>query len=151
MALTDNTIKNAKPKEKQYKITDEKGMYLLILPAGGKYFQYDYRYAGKRKTLALGVYPEVTLKEARAKRDEARKLIHDGIDPSEVKKAKKYNIYSDTSNTLEAIAQEWFTVNKPKWAESNATAKWRRLQRNISPYLGSRPIKNITTQTDEKL
>jgi integrase len=146
MALTDNTVKNAKPKEKQYKITDEKGMYLMVLPTGGKYFQYDYRFVGKRKTLALGVYDETSLKEARAKRDEARKLLSEGVDLSEVKKAKKYNIYSDTINSFEAIALEWFTINKPKWEENTAKTKWRRLEKRIFPYLGNKPIKNITTQ-----
>jgi integrase len=121
-------------------------MYLRVKKSGSKYFRLDYRYAGKRKTLALGVYPEITLKEARDKRDEARKLLSEGINPSEVRKAKKYNIYIDSNNNLEAVALEWFTVNKPKWKESNAKSKWRRLEKNVFPYLGNRPIKNITTQ-----
>ncbi|MDR2884320.1 MAG: tyrosine-type recombinase/integrase [Deferribacteraceae bacterium] len=146
MSLTDTAIRNAKAQEKDYKLFDEKGMYLLVLKSGNKYFRLDYRFAGKRKTLALGVYPEISLKEAREKRDEAKKLISEGKDPSEIKKAKKYNIYSDTNNSLETIAQEWFDTNKLKWIESHAKSKWRRLEKHILPYLGSRPIKNITTQ-----
>ena len=83
MSLTDTAIRNAKPREKQYKLSDERGMYVLIKQVG-KYFRLDYRFGGKRKTLALGVYPDVTLKEAREKRDEARKLITDGIDPAQM-------------------------------------------------------------------
>jgi integrase len=94
----------------------------------------------------LGVYPETTLKDARTKRDEARKQLNEGIDPSVIKKAKKHNIYSNASNSFEAIAFEWFSVNKPKWTEGHANQKWRRLEKNIFPYLGKIPIKSITTQ-----
>ena len=146
MNLTDTAIRNAKPKDKDYKLANEAGMYVLIKKTGNIYFRFDYRFAGKRKTFALGVYPETTLKEARAKRNEARKLLNEGIDPSEVRKAKRHNIYSDTNNSFEAIAQEWFKLNKPKWEEETANTKWRRLERNVFPYLGNRPIKNITTQ-----
>jgi integrase len=151
MGLTDTAIKQAKPKIINgevtiNRLTDEKGMYLFVDKKGHKYFRLDYRYAGTRKCLSLGVYPEISLKDARDKRDEARKLLQEGIDPSEVKKAKKYNIYSESSNTFEAIALEWFATNKPKWVEEYAKQKWRRIEKNILPYLGSRPIKNITTQ-----
>jgi hypothetical protein len=82
MPLTDTTCKNAKPTDKQYKLADSKGLYLLIKPNGGKYWRLKYRHAGKEKMLAFGVYPEVSLKEARDKCDESRKLIRDGIPPS---------------------------------------------------------------------
>jgi integrase len=151
MKLTDTAIRQAKPKVINgeatiNRISDEKGMYLFVDKKGHKYFRLDYRYAGTRKCLSLGVYPEITLKEAREKCDDARKLLREGIDPSEVKKAKKYNIYSDSNNSFEAIALEWFTINKPKWEENTAKTKWRRLEKHIFPYLGNRPIKNITTQ-----
>ncbi|MDR0453973.1 MAG: hypothetical protein LBH05_04080 [Deferribacteraceae bacterium] len=86
------------------------------------------------------------LKEARNERDQARKLLSEGIDPSEERKAKKYNIYSNANNSFKAIAEEWFNINKPKWTETTAHNKWLRLTKHILPYLGSRPIKNITTQ-----
>ena len=94
MPLSDTAIRNAKPKEKQYKLSDEKGLYLLIKKAG-KYFRFDYRFAGKRKTLAIGVYSDVTLAEARKKRDEARDLLKEGVDPSQHKKETKNNVPGD--------------------------------------------------------
>jgi hypothetical protein len=87
--LTNTAIKNAKPKEKLYKLPDEKGLYLAVTPSGGKLFRVDYRFAGKRKTLSLGVYPDVTLADARQGRDDARRLLAKGIDPSKRKKEKK--------------------------------------------------------------
>ena len=90
MALTDTTCKNTKPNaDKPRKLSDEKGLYLLINPNGSKYFRMDYRFGGKRKTLALGVYPQISLKQARDKRDEARSQLADGIDPSLKRKAEK--------------------------------------------------------------
>jgi hypothetical protein len=89
MPLSDTAIKNAKTKETAYKLPDEKGMYLLVSTSGGRYFRFDYRFGGKRKTLALGVYPETSLKQARDKRDDARSQLADGIDPSEIRKTDK--------------------------------------------------------------
>lgn len=106
MPLTDTAIRNAKTQEKQYKLTDEKGMYLLVNKVG-KYFRLDYRFAGKRKTLALGVYPEVKLAEAREKRDDARKMIANGIDPSQARKIQKSIQIEQSENSFEAIAREW--------------------------------------------
>jgi len=91
MPLTDTAIRNTKPQNKQYKLIDEKGMYLLVNNAG-KYFRLDYRFAGKRKTLALGVYPDVKLVEAREKRDQAKKMIANGIDPAQARKVQKSEI-----------------------------------------------------------
>jgi integrase len=143
MSLTDTAIRNAKPREKQHKLTDEKGMYMLVKQAG-KYFRLDYRFGGKRKTLALGVYPDVTLKEAREKRDEARKLITDGIDPAQVRKVTKVMHAEQTANNFEAIVREWFTKRSPNWAESYATKIIRRFELYLFPWLGSRPISEIT-------
>jgi hypothetical protein len=104
MPLTDAAIRNAKPKSTQYKITDEKGMYLLVKPSGGKYFRLDYRIHGKRKTYAIGVYPTISLKEARIIRDTVKKQIADGIDPIEQKKiAKKV----DNQDSFEYVARDW--------------------------------------------
>ena len=108
MPLTDTSVKNTKPlPDKAFKLQDEKGMYLFVHKNGSKYFRYNCRFDGKRKTLALGIYPETSLKEARVKRDIARKQISDGIDPLEHRKAiKAAKIESDT-NSFEIIAREW--------------------------------------------
>lgn len=145
MALTDTVIKNSRFSGKQIKITDEKGMYLLVSNSG-KYFRMDYRFGGKRKTLAIGVYPETSLKEARIKRDNARKLLSDNIDPMEVKKTKKQSIYEDSTNNFYSVACEWYEKFKPKWSEKHAEKKWRFLEKDIFPYVGSKPIKNITAK-----
>lgn len=114
MPLTDTTIRNAKPKEKQYKLFDEKGLYLLVKKAG-KYFRFDYRYAGKRKTLALGVYPGVKLADARKKRDEARKLLQNDVDPAQYRKETKVMQQDQAANNFEAVAREWFTRYNHIW------------------------------------
>lgn len=142
MSLTDTAIRNAKPNNKQYKLTDEKGMYLLVKKAG-KYFRLDYRFAGKRKTLALGVYPEVKLAEARVIRDEARKMIANGIDPGQVRKMQKTIQIEQTENNFEAIGREWHIKFSSKWSDSHAHKIIRRLELYIFPWLGARPISEI--------
>ncbi len=143
MPLTDTAIRNAKPQNKQYKLTDERGMYLLVNKAG-KYFRFDYRFAGKRKTLALGVYPDVKLVEAREKRDEARKKIANGVDPSQVRKVQKSILVEQSENSFEAIAREWHGKYSSGWAASHAKKIIRRFELHIFPFLGSRPISDIT-------
>jgi hypothetical protein len=135
MALTDTIIRNAKYQGKQIKLSDEKGMYLLVNQAG-KYFRLDYRFADKRKTLALGVYPETSLKEAREKRDQARKMIANGINPSEVRKLNRQNLIDDTENNFESIASEWYVKYKSKWTPQHAERKWRALEKDVFPYIG---------------
>lgn len=139
MPLSDTAVRNAKAQKKPYKLADEKGMYLLVNKAG-KYWRFDYRFEGKRKTLALGVYPDVTLKEAREKRDESRKLIAQGIEPSAQKKATK----AAESETFEAIAREWFIKFQPSWVASHADRIIRRLERDIFPWIGTRPIREVS-------
>ena len=102
MEITNTSIRNAKPKEKQYKLTDGRGMYLLVNKTG-KYFRYDYRYAGKRKTLALGVYPDVGLAEAREKLDDARRLLKNGVDPSQHRKEMKAKRIELSANSFESV------------------------------------------------
>ena len=136
MALSDTTIKAAKPKDKEYKLTDEKGMYVLIKPNGSKYFRIDYRFAGQRKTLALGVYPETTLKEAREKRDTARKQISDGIDPSISKKIKKAG---SIENTFKAVAEDFLITKKREWSDSHHTHIKQIFVRDVYPWSGNRP------------
>jgi len=106
MHLTDTAIRNAKFQNKQYKLTDEKGMYLLVNKAG-KYFRLDYRFASKRKTFALGVYPDVKLDETGKKRDDSKKLISNGIDPCQARKAQKSIQIEQAKNSFEAITREW--------------------------------------------
>ena len=143
MPLTDTAIRNAKLQNKQYKLTDEKGMYLLVNKVG-KYFRLDYRFAGKRKTLALGVYPDVKLAEAREKRDDARKMIANGIDPCQARKAQKSIQIEQAENCFEAIAREWHGKYSTNWADSHAKKIIRRLELYVFPWLGSRPIAEIT-------
>ncbi len=143
MPLTDTAIRNAKPKDKPYKLSDEKGMYLLVNQTG-KYFRFDYRFGGKRKTYAIGIYPDVSLKDARWKRDEARQLIQNNIDPSQHKKETKNLQKEQGANSFEAIAREWFTKNKHTWTQGHSRTIISRLENNVFPWLGSRPIAEIS-------
>jgi len=143
MPLSDTAIKAAKPlPDKPYKIPDEKGMYLFVHNNGSKYFRVDYRFDGKRKTLALGIYPETTLKYAREKRDVARKQIAEGIDPSEYKKAVKSSKATQSLNSFEIIAREWGSKKVNNWEDKNNRSK-RMLERNVFPWLGVKPIVDI--------
>ncbi|MFT3960517.1 tyrosine-type recombinase/integrase [Propionivibrio sp.] len=144
MPLTDTAIRKAKPAEKPYKLADEKGLYLLISPTGSKWWRQKYRFGGKEKLLSLGVYPDVSLKDARERRDEARKLLANGTDPGEAKKAEKQASSERTANSFETIAREWFAKHSATLAESNATRTIRRLERDLFPWIGNRPIAEIT-------
>ncbi len=143
MPLSDTACKNAKPKEKPYKLADEKGMFLLVNPNGSKYFRFKYRFAGKEKMLAFGVYPDTSLKSARDKRDEARKQIADGIDPSENKKAVKQSRAESMANSFEVIAREWYERHMSDKSEHHQKRAISLFQRDIFPYLGSKPISDI--------
>lgn len=143
MPLTDTAVRNAKPKAKQYKISDERGLYLLVLKSG-KYFRLDYRFAGKRKTMALGVYPDTSLALARKRRDKARELLARDIDPAQRKKEKQAALREMADNTFETIAREWIEKQKQKWSDGHTYRVTRKLELNIFPWLGKRPIKQIT-------
>jgi len=142
MPLANTAIKNAKPRQKPYKLTDGRGMYLLINKTG-KYFRLDYRFLGKRRTLALGVYPTVTLSEARTKREEAKKLIAQGIDPVQYKRDAKALQKDEAANSFESVSREWFTKNRHTWTEGHAGSILRRLEANVFPWLGPKPIAAI--------
>ncbi|KNC90884.1 tyrosine-type recombinase/integrase [Trabulsiella odontotermitis] len=142
MALTDAKIRATKPDEKPYKLADSGNMFLLVHPNGSKYWRLRYRHLGKEKTLALGQYPEVSLSEAREKRDEARKLIADGIDPCEQRRAKK--AVPDAVNTFELIARQWHKSNK-KWSEAHSEKVLKSLEGHVFPYIGSRDITALKT------
>ena len=130
MPLTDTAIKNAKPGTKPVKLSDEKGLFLLVSPAGGKWWRLKYRLAGKEKLLSLGVYPDVSLKDARQRRDDARKLLADGIDPGENRKAVKSAKAERAANSFEVVAREWFAKKLPGWVKSNADKILQRLEKD---------------------
>ena len=141
--LTDVTVRNAKPKEKPYKIADERGMYLLVQTSGGKLWRFDYRYFGKRKTKALGSYPDVSLYKARELRDEARKLLASEVDPGEVKKAEKAAKLGKLSNTFEVIAREWISTHLMTKSKANAQRSLRRFELYLFPKFGGKAISDI--------
>lgn len=143
MPLTDAEIRNAPLREKAYRLTDGSGMYLEVSPAGGKYWRFKYRFAGKEKRLALGVYPQVTGKEARLRRDEARRLLANGIDPGIERKVQKASTVERAANSFEAVAREWFARQSPGWAKSHADKIIARLEKDVFPWLGSRAIAEI--------
>lgn len=144
MALTAIAVKSAKATDKPQKLADGGGMYLLIQPNGAKYWRLDYRFAGKRKTLAIGVYPDLSLLEARERREQARKLLADSVDPCENRKAVKATKAEQAANSFEVIAREWFARKSPGWAPSNADKIMQRLKNDAFPWLGNRPIAEIT-------
>lgn len=140
MALTDMAIRNAKPAEKQQKLFDGGGLFVLITPAGGKRWVLKYRFESKEKSLALGTYPEVSLVEARQKRAAAREKLAAGIDPSEVKKAEKRTQRLNAENSFEAVAREWHAKYAPGWSKSHADRILRRLEVDAFPRIGGKPI-----------
>lgn len=144
MALTDAAVKNAKPTDKPRKLADEKGLFLLLTPGGGKWWRLKYRMDGKEKLLSLGIYPDVGLKEARERRDEARKLLADGVDPSDNRKAAKSAKVERAANSFEVVAREWFAKYSTTWNENHGNRIIRRLERDIFPWIGGRPIAEVT-------
>jgi hypothetical protein len=142
MPLNDAVCKNAKPQAKPQKLSDAHGLYLEISPAGGKYWRLKYRHMGKEKRLALGVYPDVSLLKAREKREEARKRLAEGIDPSHTKKETKRVSLLNAENTFEVIAREWHEVFLERWTERHAKNILQRLSLDIFPRIGQRPVKD---------
>lgn len=140
----DVVYRNAKPKEKPYKVTDGKGMYLLVNPDGSKYWRMAYRFNGKQKLYAIGVYPETSLVKAREQREQARKLLADDIDPNENKKAQKAAKQVQFANGFEVVTREWFSKYSPNWSEDHAKRIMRRFERDIFPAIGKKNIVEIT-------
>jgi integrase len=136
MSLTNLQIQKAKPKEKQHKLSDGRGMYLIVSPRGGKYWRLDYRFNGKRQTLSLGTFPSTSLKDARRKCEDTKSLIEDGIDPSHQRKIK----LAGDKDSFEAVAKEWYGKYRSQWTENHAATTLRRIEANLLPWLGSRPI-----------
>lgn len=144
MPLSDTAIKNTKPQAKPIKVRDGGGLYLLINPNGSRWWRLDYRFDGKRKTLSMGIYPDVPLKTARSRRDDARVLLADGVDPGAQRKAEKQAKSEAGSNTFEALAREWMATRGKEWTESYASKTKSALERNAFPAIGSKPITEIT-------
>ncbi|OHX21168.1 tyrosine-type recombinase/integrase [Chromobacterium sphagni] len=145
MPLTDAAIKSAKPREdgKHLKLTDGQGLSLWVMPTGAKYWRLKYRINGKEKLLALGVYPEVSLKAARLKRDDARKQIADGEDPAAMRKMDKVIKLAAAANTFEAIALEWHERESHEWSAAHSERVLSAMKTHIFPYIGDRPISEI--------
>ena len=144
MSLSDAKARNAKPKTKPYKIADGEGLFLFVMPSGSKYWRLKYFFAGKEKMLALGVYPEITLADARERRAQARKALAAGNNPGEAKKEAKRVATLKSANAFEVVAREWFEKRKHEWASSSADTMLARLEQHILPKLGQRPIADIT-------
>jgi len=144
MPLTDTAIRTAKPTDKPQKLADGGGLFLLLNPKGGKWWRLKYRFEGKEKLLSLGTYPDTSLKDAREKREAARKQLAAGIDPGENRKAVKAAKAREATNSFEVVAREWYGRQAPNWAPSHGEKIIRRLERDLFPWLGSRPIASIT-------
>ncbi len=145
--LTDIQVNKAKPKDKNYKLTDGGGLYLLISPTGGKLWRMDYRHADKRKTLAFGPYPDVSLANARKRRDNARKLLSDNVDPGVEKKVLRDNENERRANTFEKLALEWHERQIDQLAERTRDQVMRRLNRDVLPFIGDTPLSNLSSRT----
>lgn len=143
MALTDAKLRTLKPKEKVYRLGDSAGLYIEVAVNGSRYWRMKYRFLGKEKRLAFGVYPEVTLAEAREKRDAARKLLASGSDPAEAKKIAKAAQQANAENTFEAIAREWHTSKADRWSLRYRDEIIDTFEKDIFPYIGKRPIAEI--------
>jgi len=140
--LSDMKIQKAKIKDKPVTLFDGGGLFLMVTSSGGKLWRFKYRFEGKEKKIAFGSYPEISLLDARQRRDDARKLLANGIDPGAVRKAQKQAKVEDTE-TVEVIAREWHEKFKPTWTEGHAAKLMRCLERDVFPWIGTRPIKEI--------
>jgi hypothetical protein len=143
MPLTDTAIRNAKSGEKPLKLADQKGLYLLIGPAGGKWWRLDYWFSGKRKTLSMGTYPEVSLKEAGAKRDGARRQLAHGTDPGEHGKPVRRATEAKLNNSFESVAREWLQNVRHQWTLDHHNCTVRRFEAYVFPDIGHMPISDI--------
>ncbi|HHT3854643.1 TPA: tyrosine-type recombinase/integrase [Klebsiella michiganensis] len=146
MSLTDIKAKNAKPLEKEYKLTDGFGMFLRVTPKGSKYWQMAYRFEGKQKLFSIGVYPAVSLSDARQRRDEARRLLAQGIDPNAKKQAeaKELKAKRDNTRSFRTVAKAWFAT-KTKWSDDYGDAVWKRLETYVFPTIGDKDVAELDT------
>lgn len=143
MAITDIALRRAKPRSQAYKLWDGGGLYVYVTPAGKKHWRFRYRFAGKEKLLSLGQYPGVRSAEARELRDDAKRSIKEGRDPSIVRQERKRAAVAAAGNSFEAVAVEWFAKFSPGWAKGHADKVIQRLKRDVFPWLGRRSIADI--------
>lgn len=144
MPLTDIAIRKAKPADKPQRLFDGGGLYLEIAPSGGKLWRWKYRLAGKEKRLALGIYPDVGLADARERHAAARKMLAAGIDPGEQRKAEKAVTLDKATNTFEAVADELLVIRAKRLAAGTAVRERRLLEKDLAPYIGRRPVAEVT-------
>lgn len=144
MSLSDTAIRNAKPSNKAFKMYDEQGLFILITPSGGKWWRLKFRFNGNENSISLGTYPETSLKSARDKRDEARRLLAEGINPSEQRKAKKASTRNNAANSFESISREWLATHMSNKAESHKSKVQRRLEIHLFPWIGNKPIDSLS-------
>ena len=143
--LTAVAVRNAQPRETMYRLAAGKGLYLQVMPTGARYWRLKYRFAGAARMMGLGVYPEVSLADAREARDVARKLLASGTDPSLQRRVDKMQRELSIENSLEAVGRAWFAEKEPTWVEGYARGIRSRLESNIYPWLGKLPIVDITS------
>ena len=144
MPLTDTIIRNAKPTDKPRRMFDGGGLYLEISPKGGKWWRLKYRYHGKEKRISLGVYPDVSLKKARERREAARKLLADGVNPSDNRKAQKATQLEKAANSFGVVAREWHKKQSSTWSTRHSDGIIKRLERDVFPWLGDKAISDLT-------
>ena len=150
-ALTDLKIKAAKPKEKEYPLYDGDGLYILVKPSGIKGWRFAYMLSRKRKLMSMGIYPEVTLLDARERASDARKLIANGVDPQVVREAQKTAKAEASVNTFEAVAREMILRGQDKWAKTHIKPMVSRLEREVFPYIGKKPVTEIVAADIQKI
>lgn len=143
MKLTIRQIDTQKPRDKAFKLSDGGGLYLLVNPNGSRYWRLKYRFAGKEKLLAVGVYPDVTLAQARSRREEAKKLLGEGKDPAQERKLDKLSRQIEVESSFEAIAREWYKRRFDNWSVSYREEMMRTFEKDVFPFIGHRPIKDI--------
>ncbi|QFT56228.1 Prophage CP4-57 integrase [Microbulbifer sp. THAF38] len=146
MVLPDTQIKQAKPSDKDQWLTDGQGLRLLIKPTGSKYWRLKYRFQGKQKTLALGVYSSVSLKQVRQKLAEAKQLLEEGRDPSVQKQVEKHQARVNIDQSFAAVAEDWWNHQKGTWTEDHANCVWTKLRDDTFPRIGQRPIVDLQPQ-----
>ena len=143
MPLSDTSVRMAKPRPKSFRLSDGHGLYVEIAPNGSRYWRLKYRFAGKEKRLALGVYPTVTLAKAREDALAARRILHEGMDPSVRKKERAREVRQTAANAFEIVARDWHAVMRPKWTPRHADDVIESLEKDIFPAFGGRPIAEL--------
>ena len=144
MALSDTNVRNAKLRQKPYKLADGGGLYLLVSPTGARLWRYKYRIGGKEGTFAIGEYPETSLKQARGQHSKARELVKQGIHPLHARRTEELKIATEAGNTFEAIASDWVSKNKSHWSAYYLRQVERFMASDVFPKIGTLPIKQVT-------